>query len=40
MEEVIEKVAGQLPASFSGEVAAPIFDGMREARDRLVRSRE
>lgn len=40
VEEVLAKVVGQLPASFPGEVAEPIFAGMREARDRLVRSRE
>ena len=39
MDGVIEKVAGQLPQSFPEEMSASLFAGMREARDRLVRSR-
>ena len=39
MDEVIGVAAAQLPPSFPGEVGEAIFDGMRNARDRLVRSR-
>jgi serine/threonine-protein kinase HipA len=39
MDDVITGVAGQLPPSFPEDVAGPIFNGMREARDRLTRSK-
>ncbi|MBI5657582.1 MAG: type II toxin-antitoxin system HipA family toxin [Geobacter sp.] len=39
MDEVIGAVARQLPQSFPGEVSEAIFEGMRNARDRLIRSR-
>lgn len=39
MDEVIEKVIGQLPQSFPEEISVSLFAGMREARDRMVRSR-
>jgi serine/threonine-protein kinase HipA len=39
MDDVIAGVAGQLPQSFPEDVAGPIFNGMREARDRLTRSK-
>lgn len=39
MDEVIEKVIGQLPQSFPEEISVSLFAGMREARDRIVRSR-
>lgn len=39
MDDVIGAVAEQLPASFPGEVGEAIFMGMRDARERLVRSR-
>jgi len=38
MDVVIEEVRGQLPSTFPGEVAHAIFDGMKDARDRLFRS--
>ncbi|MFO7713028.1 type II toxin-antitoxin system HipA family toxin [Desulfosarcina sp.] len=39
MDDVITGVAGQLPPAFPEEVAGPVFNGMREARDRLTRSK-
>lgn len=39
MDEVTRTVMDQLPPSFPADIAGPILDGMREARDRLVRSR-
>ncbi|MCM2358462.1 MAG: type II toxin-antitoxin system HipA family toxin [Geobacteraceae bacterium] len=39
MDDVIEAVTGQLPQSFPSEVSEAIFEGMRNARDRLIRSR-
>lgn len=39
MDEVIRTVMDQLPPFFPADVAGPIVDGMREARDRLIRSR-
>jgi len=39
MDDVIEVVAGQLPQLFPGEVSEAIFEGMRNARERLIRSR-
>lgn len=38
MDEVIERVADRLPATFPEAVAGPIFDGMRRAREKLARS--
>ncbi|MCP3175883.1 MAG: type II toxin-antitoxin system HipA family toxin [Desulfuromonadales bacterium] len=38
MDEVIQTVTEQLPPSFPADTAGPILDGMREARDRLIRS--
>jgi serine/threonine-protein kinase HipA len=40
MDDVIMVVARQLPQSFPQEVSESIFQGMRNARDRLIRSRE
>jgi serine/threonine-protein kinase HipA len=40
MDEVIQTVTDQLPPSFPADVAGPILDEMREARDRLIRSRQ
>jgi serine/threonine-protein kinase HipA len=37
MDEVIEQVSGELPAFFPDVIARSIFDGMKTARDRLVR---
>jgi serine/threonine-protein kinase HipA len=39
MDEVIDRVASQLPVTFPQEMSASLFAGMREARDRLVRTR-
>jgi serine/threonine-protein kinase HipA len=39
MDEVLRAVTDQLPPSFPADVVEPILDGMREARDRLIRSR-
>jgi len=39
MDDVIAAVSGQLPQSFPEGVSEAVFDGMRNARDRLVRSR-
>jgi len=38
MDGVIEQTAGELPAFFPDEVARSIFEGMKGARDRLLRS--
>jgi len=38
MDHVIDQVADQLPGSFPDSVAEPILNGMRENRDRMVRS--
>jgi len=38
MDHVIDQVADQLPAGFPDSVAGPILNGMRENRDRMVRS--
>jgi len=40
MDVIIKRVAGELPSSFPTDVAEPVFTGMQNARDRLVRSRE
>jgi serine/threonine-protein kinase HipA len=40
MDEVIQAVTDQLPPSFPADVVEPILDGMRGARDRLLRSRQ
>ena len=37
MDWVIEKVAAELPADFPDEAARTIFDGMKSARNRLLR---
>jgi len=39
MDEVLQAVTGQLPPLFPADVVEPILEGMREARDRLIRSR-
>lgn len=39
MDEVLQSVTDQLPPSFPADVGGPILDGMKEARDRLIRSR-
>lgn len=39
MDEVIANVSSRLPASFPSDVGAAIFDGMRDARDRMIRSK-
>jgi serine/threonine-protein kinase HipA len=38
MDQVIDKVSGELPALFPDAVAGPIFDGMKTARDKLIRT--
>ena len=38
MDYVIDQVADQLPGGFPDSVAGPILNGMRENRDRMVRS--
>lgn len=38
MDQVIDKVSGELPALFPDAVAGPIFDGMKTARDKLIRA--
>ncbi len=38
LDQVIDQVRAQLPDSFPDAVAGPIFNGMRTARDKLVRS--
>ena len=38
LDQVINQVSAQLPDSFPDDVAGPIFNGMRTARDKLVRS--
>ncbi|RLB76904.1 MAG: type II toxin-antitoxin system HipA family toxin [Deltaproteobacteria bacterium] len=38
MDHVIDQVADQLPGSFPDSVAGPILNGMRENRDRMLRS--
>ncbi|WP_027716580.1 hypothetical protein [Desulfuromonas sp. TF] len=40
MDEVIQAVTNQRPSSFPDDVAGSILDGMREARDRLIRYRQ
>ena len=35
MDAVIEQVAGELPKDFPADVATPIFDGMKRARERM-----
>lgn len=40
MDEVVQTVGDQLPPSFPADVGEPILDGMKEARDRLIRSRQ
>lgn len=37
MDEVIDKVESELPAFFPEEVSRSLFDGMKTARDRLLR---
>jgi len=39
MDDVIGQVTGQLPATFPDAVAEPIFDGMRNAREKMARSK-
>lgn len=39
MDEVIEKVASLLPVGFPADVAEPIFEGMKTARDRLIETK-
>ncbi len=38
LDQVIDQVGEQLPATFPDAVVSPIFDGMRNAREKLVRS--
>lgn len=38
MDQVIDKVSGEIPALFPDAVASPILAGMRTARDKLVRT--
>jgi serine/threonine-protein kinase HipA len=38
MDQIIDQVAGKLPASFPDSVAGPILNGMKENRDRMMRS--
>lgn len=38
LDQVIAEVDAQLPGSFPNAVAGPIFDGMKTARDRLIRT--
>lgn len=40
LDQVIAEVSAELPDSFPDSVAGPIFDGMKAARDKLVRTRE
>jgi serine/threonine-protein kinase HipA len=35
MDHVIEDVGNKLPKGFPDDVSTPIFDGMRQARDRM-----
>ena len=39
MDEVIEKVASLLPVGFPADVAGPIFEGMKTARDRMIETK-
>lgn len=39
MDQVIDQVAEKLPGSFPDSVAGPILNGMRENRDRMIRSK-
>ena len=39
MDDVIAAVSAQLPPAFPAEVGEAVFDGMRNARERLTRSR-
>jgi serine/threonine-protein kinase HipA len=39
MDDMIDQVTGQLPATFPDAVAEPIFDGMRNAREKMARSK-
>jgi serine/threonine-protein kinase HipA len=39
MDEVIEKVASLLPVGFPTDVAGPIFEGMKTARDRMIETK-
>ena len=38
LDQVIAEVDGQIPGSFPDAVAGPIFDGMKTARDKLIRT--
>ncbi|MFO7811545.1 MAG: type II toxin-antitoxin system HipA family toxin [Pelovirga sp.] len=38
LDQVIAEVSAELPESFPDAVAGPIFDGMKAARDKLVRT--
>ncbi len=38
LDQVIDQVSNQLPEEFPDAVASPIFDGMRDVREKLVRS--
>jgi hypothetical protein len=40
VEQVIDQVTGILPPAFPGDVATSIFDGMRKAKDMMIRSSE
>ena len=38
MDQVIDQVAAKLPSTFPDSVAGPILNGMKENRDRMMRS--
>ncbi len=38
MDQVVDQVAGKLPTTFPDSVAGPILNGMKENRDRMIRS--
>lgn len=39
VDDVIDQVTGQLPATFPDAVAGPVLDGMRAAREKMIRSK-
>ncbi|MFA6010804.1 MAG: hypothetical protein WC799_12540 [Desulfobacteraceae bacterium] len=39
MDGIIEQTAGGLPSDFPDDIARSVFDGMKQARDRLIRLR-
>lgn len=39
MDGIIEQTAGGLPSDFPDDIARSVFDGMKQARDRLIRQR-